>query len=194
MKWIVERKRDHYYKEAKKQGYRARSAFKLIQINNRYHIFKKGNVIVDLGASPGGWSQVASKYGKVIAIDIKKMIPIEGVEFIEGDITDENTISKIKEIASEVDVLLSDAPPSLSGKYEMDQARSVLLCENAFKIARELLKKNGNFVCKIFEGSDFKEFLEEIKKCFNIVKLHRPQATRKASSEIYIVAKGFKKI
>ncbi|MBC7080726.1 MAG: RlmE family RNA methyltransferase [Thermoplasmatales archaeon] len=193
MNWVLERKRDHYYKEAKKHGYRARSAFKLIQINNRYHILRKGSIIVDLGASPGGWSQVASKYGKVIAVDIKRMAPIEGVEFIEGDITDEKTVERIKEIVSEVDAVISDASPSLSGKYEMDQAKSVWLCESAFKIAKELLKENGNFVCKIFEGSDFREFLAEVKKCFNVVKLHRPQATRKASSEIYIVAKGYKK-
>jgi 23S rRNA (uridine2552-2'-O)-methyltransferase len=193
MKWISERKKDHYYKEAKKQGYRARSAFKLIQINNRYHILRKGSIIIDLGASPGGWSQVASRYGRVIAIDIKKMMPIEGVEFIEGDITDENTVSRIKDIASEVDAVISDASPSLSGKYEMDQARSVWLCEHALKIAKEFLKEGGNFVCKIFEGSDFKEFLEDVKKSFMMVKLHRPQASRKASSEIYIIAKGYKK-
>ena len=193
MKWISERKKDHYYKEAKKQGYRARSAFKLIQINNRYHILRKGSIIIDLGASPGGWSQVASRYGRVIAIDIKKMMPIEGVEFIEGDITDENTVSRIKDIASEVDAVISDASPSLSGKYEMDQARSVWLCEHALKIAKEFLKEGGNFVCKIFEGSNFKEFLEDVKKSFMMVKLHRPQASRKASSEIYIIAKGYKK-
>ncbi|MBC7128467.1 MAG: RlmE family RNA methyltransferase [Thermoplasmatales archaeon] len=193
MKWISERKKDHYYKEAKKQGYRARSAFKLIQINNRYHILRKGSIIIDLGASPGGWSQVASRYGRVIAIDIKKMMPIEGVEFIEGDITDENTVSRIKDIASEVDAVISDASPNLSGKYEMDQARSVWLCEHAFKIAKEFLKEGGNFVCKIFEGSDFKEFLEDVKKSFRMVKLHRPQASRKASSEVYIIAKGYRK-
>ncbi|MEM1514195.1 MAG: RlmE family RNA methyltransferase [Candidatus Thermoplasmatota archaeon] len=193
MRWISERKKDYYYKEAKKQGYRARSAFKLIQINNRYNILRKGGITIDLGASPGGWSQVASKYGKVIAIDIKKMMPIEGVEFIEGDITDENIVSRIKEIVSEADAVISDASPSLSGKYEMDQARSVWLCEHALKIAKEMLKENGNFICKIFEGSDFKEFLEDVKKCFRMVKLHRPQASRKASSEIYIIAKGYRR-
>ena len=193
MNWNLERRKDYYYRKAKEQGYRARSAFKLIQINNRYHIFKKGGVIIDLGASPGGWSQVASMYGKVIAVDIKKMAPIEGVDFIEGDITDEKTLLKLKEMVKEADAVISDASPSLSGKYEMDQARSLWLCQNAFKIARELLKDGGNFVCKIFEGSDYKGFLEDVRRHFRMVKPHRPQASRKSSSEIYIIAKGYKK-
>jgi len=192
-KWHVERKKDYYYKEAKKQGYRARSAFKLIQIQNRYKIIRKGAVVIDLGASPGGWSQVAAKYAsKVIAVDLQQMPPLEGVEFIQGDITKKDIIEKIGKYVDKVDVVISDASPNISGNYSMDQARSVWLCQNALKIAKEFLKENGNFLCKIFEGEDYPEFLNEVKKLFKMVKPHAPKASRKQSSEIYIVAKGYK--
>lgn len=193
-KWIAERKKDYYYKEAKKHGYRARSAFKLIQINKRYKILKKGGVIIDLGASPGGWSQVASRYAdRIIAVDTQPMQPIENVVFIQGDITDEETIEKIKEKVEKVDAVISDASPNISGHYTLDQAKSVWLCQNALKIAKEFLKEGGNFICKIFEGEDYPEFLQEVKKYFRMVKPHSPQASRKKSSEIYIIAKGFKR-
>lgn len=192
-RWYAERKKDYYYKEAKKQGYRARSAFKLIQIQNRYKLIRKGAVVIDLGASPGGWSQVAAKYaGRVIAVDLQQMPPLEKVEFIQGDITKDDIIEKIRKHVDEVDVVISDASPNISGNYSMDQARSVWLCQNALKIAKEFLKENGNFLCKIFEGEDYPEFLNEVRKHFRMVKPHVPKASRKQSSEIYIVAKGYK--
>lgn len=193
-KWVSERKKDYYYKEAKKHGYRARSAFKLIQINRRYRVLKKGGIVIDLGASPGGWSQVASRYANmVIAVDTQPMQPIENVVFIQGDITDEETIEKIREKVEKVDAVISDASPNISGHYTLDQAKSVWLCQNALKIAREFLREGGNFICKIFEGEDYPEFLGEVKKYFRMVKPHSPQASRKKSSEIYIIAKGFKR-
>ena len=194
-RWYAEKKRDHYYKEAKKQGYRARSAFKLLQIQNRYRVLKKGCTVIDLGASPGGWSQVAARYASlVVAVDLQPMKPLNKVIFVKGDITKDETIDKIREHINEADVVISDASPNITGNYTMDQARSVWLCQNALRIAKEFLKEGGNFVCKIFEGEDYPEFLEEVKKNFKMVKAHAPQASRKQSSEIYIIAKGFKKI
>ena len=192
-RWYSERKKDHYYKEAKKQGYRARSAFKLLQIQNRYRVLKKGCVVIDLGASPGGWSQVAARYAStVIAVDLQPMKPLDKVIFVKGDITKEETIEKISQHVSEADAVISDASPNITGNYTMDQARSVWLCENALKIAEHFLKEGGNFVCKIFEGEDYPAFLEKVKKKFRMVKAHSPKASRKQSSEIYIIAKGFK--
>ncbi len=194
-RWYAERKQDYYYKEAKKKGYRARSAFKLIQIQNRYRILKKGCIVIDLGASPGGWSQVASKYAsKVIAVDLQPMQPLEKVIFLKGDMTKDETIEKIKEYVKEkeVDVVISDASPNITGNYDLDQARSVWLCQNALKIAKKFLKEGGNFVCKIFEGEDYPNFLHEVRKNFRMVKPHCPKASRKKSSEIYIIAKGYK--
>ncbi len=193
-RWYAERKQDYYYREAKKQGYRARSAFKLIQIQKKYKILKKGCIVIDLGASPGGWSQVASQYAsKVIAVDLQKMQPIDKVIFVKGDITEDEIFEKIGEHVEEVDAVISDASPNITGNYSLDQARSVWLCQNALKIAKRFLKEGGNFVCKIFEGEDYPEFLNEVRKNFRMVKPYCPEASRKQSSEIYIIAKGFKK-
>jgi len=191
-RWYSERKRDYYYREAKRQGYRARSAFKLLQIHKRYGVLKRGGVIIDLGASPGGWSQIAAKYARmVIAVDLQPMESMERVVFIKGDITKDEIIERIRRYVHEADVVISDASPNISGNYTMDQARSVWLCQNALKIAKEFLREGGNFLCKIFEGEDYPEFLREVKQNFRMVKPHVPKASRKQSSEIYIVAKGF---
>ncbi len=152
--WSEQRRHDHYYKEAKKQGYRARSSFKLIQIHNRYGVFRPNDVVIDLGASPGGWSQIAADYARlIVAVDIESMQPIDKVVFVKGDITEPETINKIRNYAPRANVVLSDASPDISGHYTMDQAKSVWLCENALKIARETLIEGGVFLCKIFEES-----------------------------------------
>jgi len=191
-RWYRELKREHYYRSAKSEGYRARSAYKLLQINNRYHIIRRGDTVIDLGAAPGGWSQVAVKLGaKVFAVDIQQMEPIKGVTFIHGDITEEETLKKLEEEAGEANAVISDISPNLSGHYVMDQARSVWLSTNALNVARRLLAKHGNFLCKVFVGEDYPQFVEEVKKSFNMVKPHSPQASRKRSSEIYILAKNF---
>ncbi|KAA0000252.1 MAG: RlmE family RNA methyltransferase [Thermoplasmata archaeon] len=192
-RWYRELKREHYYRSAKSEGYRARSAYKLLQINNRYHIIRRGDTVIDLGASPGGWSQVAVKLGaKVFAVDIQHMDPITGVTFIHGDITEEETLKKLEEEAGEANAVISDMSPNLSGHYVMDQARSIWLSTNALNVARRLLAEHGNFLCKVFVGEDYPQFVEEVKKSFNMVKPHSPQASRKRSSEIYIVAKNFR--
>lgn len=192
-RWYRERKKERYYRAAKKEGYRARSAYKLFQIQKRYRVIKKGDRILDLGAAPGGWSQVAVRCGAtVIAVDKDYMKPMEGVQFIQGDITEQSIVQKIKEKAREVDAVISDISPDITGNYTLDQARSIWLSENALNIARETLKENGKFVCKVFVGEDYQTFLKKVKETFQMVKAFSPQASRKSSSEIYVIGIGFK--
>lgn len=197
-RWYQEKKHEHFYREAKRLGYRARSAFKLKQINKKFGIFSKNDVVVDLGAAPGGWSQVVQEIvgnqGKIIGVDILTIKPIERVKFIQGDITDNETFQKINQELnySHADVVLSDLSPDISGNYSIDQARSLWLCECAFNIATRLLKPGGIFLCKIFEGQDTKDFIEILRKSFSTVKKFTPVASRKRSSEIYIIAKSLK--
>jgi len=199
-RWYVEKKREHFYKEAKRVGYRARSAFKLQQIQQRYHIIPKNATVVDLGAAPGGWSQIAAELagekGTVIAADISLMKPLKNVLCIQGDITEPETVERIKQPleTKKADVVLSDMSPNISGNYNVDQARSAWLCECALDVATQILKPGGNFVCKIFEGEDTKEFLEKVKPHFTLVRIFSPEASRKSSSEVYIIAKTYKKI
>ena len=196
-RWYQEKKREHYYKEAKRVGYRARSAFKLQQIQGKFHIIKHGDLVIDLGASPGGWSQVAQEYvgdhGQVVGVDISSTKPLDRVFFIQGDISDQVTIEQITEFLAgrKADAVISDMSPDISGSYSIDQARSAWLCEQAFAVAQQMLRPGGNFVCKIFEGEDLKEFLDLVKPFFTFVKQFSPEASRKSSSEVYIVLKGF---
>jgi len=193
-RWKEERKRDFYYKEAKKLGYRARSAFKLIEIQQRFGIIKRGDRIIDLGASPGGWSQVALEYsnGKVIGVDILPVKKLNGLIFIKGDVTSEDTKEKVKEELGDekVDVVLSDLSPNLSGNRYLDQARSFWLCMKALEYVDDFLREGGRFVCKGFEGSDLDEFLKEVRKRFKIVRKFSPRASKKRSREVYIIAIG----
>jgi len=194
-RWYTEKKHEHYYKEAKKTGYRARSAFKLKQINKKFNILKNGDYVVDLGAAPGGWSQIAKEIigenGKLIGVDILPILPLENVVFLQADMTDDSTIKEIKKIFEnkKVDAVISDMSPDISGNYSVDQARSIYLCRQAFKTAETLLKPGGNFICKVFEGEDLREFMEGIRPKFKIVKQYHPKASRKSSSEVYIVTK-----
>jgi len=196
-RWYSEKKHEHYYKEAKKTGYRARSAFKLKQINKKFNIIKKNDYVVDLGAAPGGWSQVAKEIigenGKLLGIDLLSIKPMDDVVFLKADMTDDKTIEKIKKLFEDekVDVVISDMSPDISGNYSIDQARSIYLCRQAFKTAETLLKPGGNFVCKAFEGEDLKDFIEELRGKFKILKLYHPKASRKSSSEVYIITKLF---
>ena len=195
-RWYIEKKQEYYYRISKQKGYRARSAFKLVQIQKKYHVLKKGITVIDLGAAPGGWSQVAKEIigdGKVIAVDKERFDPLPGVLFIQGDITKRDTIDKIQQESQDgIDVVLSDLSPNISGNYSMDHAKSVWLCLCALDIAQNVLKKNGCFICKIFEGESLKEFIDEATKRFDQTKLFTPKATRKHSSETYVIGKGFK--
>jgi len=198
-RWYKEKKKEHFYKEAKRVGYRARSSFKLLQIQNRYNVIKKGNVVIDLGAAPGGWSQVAKELvgdqGVVIGIDLSSISRIPGVTFLQGDMTKDSSLMELEKAlgGKKADVVISDMSPDISGNYSVDHARSVYLCMQALKTAETLLKPDGNFVCKIFSGEDLEEFIKLVKAKFRNVKRHSPPASRKSSSEIYIIAKFFHK-
>jgi len=197
-RWYAEKKKEHYYKEAKRVGYRARSSFKLQQIQNKFKIIRKGDTVIDLGAAPGGWSQVAKELvgdtGTVLGIDLSYITPMDGVKFLQGDLTVESTIEKIKQILGDkkADVMISDMSPNISGNYSVDQARSVYLCEHALKLAELLLKPGGNFACKVFEGEDLPDFIKKTSKLFSAVKQSSPDASRKSSSEIYVIARHLK--
>jgi len=198
-RWYTEKKREHYYKDAKKQGYRARSSYKLIQIQKKFQIISKGDYVLDLGAAPGGWSQVAEEYcgsdGQVIGIDLSRIYSFKNVIFLQGDVTEESTISLIKNTIENhpISVVLSDMAPNISGNYSLDHAQSIYLSTHALKMATTLLENRGHFVCKLFMGESFEDFLNSVKKCFNKVQCFSPQASRKTSSEIYIIAKSFKR-
>jgi len=196
-RWYIEKKREHFYKEAKRVGYRARSAFKLQQIQKKFHIFSKKDIVIDLGAAPGGWSQVAKELvedGLVIGVDILPIRPLNGVVLIQGDLTEKETGEEInKQMENkQADVVLSDMSPDITGNYSVDQARSMWLCKNALKTAEIMLKPGGNFICKIFEGEDTQKFINTVKQRFCMVKKFSPTASRKSSSEIYLIAKSLK--
>jgi 23S rRNA (uridine2552-2'-O)-methyltransferase len=197
-RWYQEKKKEHFYKEAKRSGYRARSAYKLKQINSRFKIFSKNDNVVDLGAAPGSWLQVVKELvgdnSILIGVDLLPIAPINNVECIQGDITDKHIGQKIEKKlnGNKADVVISDISPDITGNYSIDQARSLWLCEQAFDVACKILKPGGIFVFKIFEGSDSVNFLNMVKKSFNSVKKFSPSASRKRSSEIYIIAKSLK--
>ncbi|MDI6708172.1 MAG: RlmE family RNA methyltransferase [Candidatus Thermoplasmatota archaeon] len=195
-RWLRERKRDYYYKKAKREGYRSRAAYKLLQINEKYKVIKEGNVVIDLGAAPGGWSQVAKEFvgsnGFVLGIDLKEIVPVEGVEFIKGDITQKEVIDSVLAFRRRADVVIADLSPSMSGTYSVDHMRSVHLCDCALSFAEKILEPKGNFVTKIFQGELLKDYINKLKSKFEFVKIYVPEAKRKRSSEVYLVAKGFK--
>jgi 23S rRNA (uridine2552-2'-O)-methyltransferase len=199
-RWYTEKKKEHFYKEAKRTGYRARSAFKLQQIQVRFHLIPQDGIVVDLGAAPGGWSQVAKelvgKQGSVIGADLSRIQPLQGIQFIQGDITQTETVEQIKDLMNgrNADVVLSDMSPDISGNYSIDQARSAWLCECALRVVNQILRPGGHFICKIFEGEDTKAFIEKVKHQFVVVKTFSPEASRKSSSEVYIIAKSFKNL
>ena len=184
--------RDYYYRLAKEEGFRARSAYKLLQINEKYHVIKRGDSVVDLGAAPGGWLQVAEKLsgGKIVGVDLEGITPIPGVITYRADITAESTVDLVKEaIGGEADVVICDAAPNLSGAWDRDHAVSVDLARSALKMAKKLLKPRGNFVVKVFQGDMFIDYLNEVRKEFATVHAHSPLASRKESAETYVVAK-----
>lgn len=193
MKDIVKKQQDYYYRKAKSEGYRSRASYKLLQIQERYRVVRRGDVVVDLGAAPGGWLQVIRHLNATaIAVDLQQIEPLEGVTSIRADITDpETVIKKIQEIRDQVDVVISDAAPNLSGTWSLDHARSIDISRSALKIATCVLKTGGNFVVKVFQGDLFDPFTREVGTHFSFVKAFNPRASRKQSAEIYIVAKRY---
>jgi len=195
-RWMTERRNDPYSKAAKRMDYRSRASFKLIQIDDKFKLLKRGAVVADLGAAPGGWLQVAAERvepkGKVVGVDLQPIEPIEGVETVQGDMRKEETVLDMLEaLGGKADVVLSDMSPNISGSYSMDHARSVDLCEHALEFAEKVLRPGGAMVLKIFEGDMMQEFLKRVKSSFKEVKLYGPDASRASSSEIYIIARDF---
>lgn len=186
-------RRDKYYWKAKDQGYRSRAAYKLFQINEKHHVIKEGDTVVDLGAAPGGWCEVAKQLsgGRVVGVDLRKISPIEGVETIVGDITADRTIAKILDMVGQAgsDVVICDAAPNLSGNWSFDHARSIDLTRSALGCAKKILKPGGHFVVKVFQGDMFKDFLEEVKDNFTFTRSYSPKASRSQSAEIYVIGK-----
>ena len=193
MKSLEKRRKDYYYRRAKSEGYRSRASFKLLEIQERYHIIRQGDVVVDLGAAPGGWLQVIRHFeASAIAVDRQQIAPVQGVTPIRGDLTSPETVNKIQGIADTVDVVLSDAAPNLSGAWSLDHARSIDISACAFEITKCVLKPGGNFVVKVFQGDLFDAFTREVSAYFQFVKAFNPRASRKQSAEIYVVAKRYR--
>ncbi|ADG13195.1 ribosomal RNA methyltransferase RrmJ/FtsJ [Methanocaldococcus infernus ME] len=201
--WIMKRKRDPYYRLAKKLKYRSRAYFKLLQINEKFHFLKPKQAVLDLGCAPGGWMEAAKEIvgdqGLIVGIDLQKVKPFKDKNLIpiQGDFTKERNLKKIKEILRErgrekFDVVISDASPNISGHWAVDHARSVELVKTALQIATEMLRKDGHFVAKVFYGDMVDELKNLAKKYFDKVYLTKPRASRKESSEIYLIAKRFK--
>jgi 23S rRNA (uridine2552-2'-O)-methyltransferase len=192
--WVRERKKDHYYKKAKEEKYRSRATYKLFQAVKKYHFIENGNVVVDLGAAPGGWVQAARKIvgtkGFVLGVDLKSIAPFSqhNVRTIIGDITEEETLEQILEfLPRKADVVVSDASPNISGIWEVDHARQIDLAQQALKIALKTLKPSGNFFVKVFEGDMLNDFVDELKKNFEVVRIVKPKASRAKSSELFIL-------
>ena len=193
-------RRDDYYNRAKQQGYRSRAAYKLKQLDDLENVISGGDTVVDLGAAPGGWLQVAAEavgpHGTVIGVDLQRIKPFDDeledrIETIRGDMTEERTRERILEIAGdEVDCVVSDMAPNMSGEYSLDQARSLHLARTAFETALELLDTGGNLVVKVFEGQDVDELRADIDEEFDYVRATSPDASRKESSELYLIGKG----
>lgn len=196
-KWNKERKDEPYYKMAKKESYHSRASYKLLQLNNKFKIIRQGDYVLDLGAAPGGWSQVAlekvGEEGLVIGVDLQRIKPMEGGNFIGimGDFTSAETKKQILDITGrKVDVILSDASPQLSGIKDVDQIRSLELALAVLEISKSMLKPRGTLIMKAFQGEEFENLLKTIKKEFKIVKTTKPPSSRKKSVEMYVMAKN----
>ncbi len=194
--WVKARRKDPYWRRAKSQGYRSRAAFKLIQADATFDLIYEGDTVLDLGAAPGGWSQVArllvGAAGRVVAVDRHGMKPIEGVEVWRADLTGPEAVEALAAEVGPADVVLSDMAPKLSGTKSYDHARSMELGRIALQVATRLLRPGGNFLCKVFQGDLYPGFLREVAAHFEVCKGHAPEASRSASREIYVVAKGFR--
>lgn len=190
--------KDEYYNRSKQQGYRSRASYKLKQLDEDADLLAPGDTVVDLGAAPGGWLQVAAEEvgesGTVIGVDLQRIDDFDehDVETIRGDMTEERTRHYLREAVGEggADVVVSDMAPNMTGEYSLDHARSVHLARQAFDVAEELLAPGGDFVVKVFQGEDLDAFRDEIDDAFEYVKTTSPPASRDASSEVYLVAKG----
>ncbi len=197
-KWLQEHFSDKYVIQSQQEGYRGRAAYKLIELDKKYHLIQPGMRVIDLGAAPGSWSQVAARKvgqkGQIIASDILPMDPIEHVDFIPGDFREQNILDTIIKKAENkpFDLVLSDMAPNMSGMPAVDQPRSMYLAELALELAVLLLDRKGSFLVKVFHGEGFDEFVRRLRENFNSVSIKKPDASRPRSKEVYALARGRK--
>jgi len=197
--WIQDRKREYYYKKAKEENYRSRATYKLVQANEKYQFIRRNDIVVDLGAAPGGWIQAARKMtgknGFVLGVDLKPIEPFtqEYIRTIIGDLTEPEIVEQILSfLPRKADVIISDAAPNITGVWEVDHARQIDLATKALEISLSILRPLGNFFVKAFEGDLLNDFIQTVKTHFETVKIVKPQASRAKSSEMYILAMNLK--
>ena len=194
--WIQRHVKDPYVKQSQVDGFRSRASYKLLEIVEKDRLIRSGMTVVDLGSSPGGWSQVASSLvgasGSVVALDISPMDPVSGVEFIQGDFTEDATWGRLQQLVKNrsVDLVISDMAPNISGSQEIDQPAMIHLAEMSLDLALKSLDARGIFISKLFHGQGFDRFVLEVRKLFNKVSIVKPKASRPKSKEVYIVASG----
>ncbi len=196
--WIKQHVKDPYVKQSQVDGYRSRASYKLLEIVEKDRLIRSGMTVVDLGSAPGGWSQVAAKLvghtGRVHALDLLPMDPIAGVDFIQGDFTEEDIFDELLKLIENrpVDLVISDMAPNLSGNKAVDQPAVMYLAELAVELAEKVLTINGVFIAKLFQGQGFDPFVLQVRTLFNGVSIIKPDASRSRSREVYLVAKGLK--
>ncbi len=196
--WLKEHRDDVYVQRAQADGYRSRACYKLLELNEKDRFIKPGMTVVDLGSAPGGWSQVAAQLvghkGRVIASDILPMDAIAGVDFIEGDFTEQSVFDEIQAVigSDQPDIVLSDMAPNMSGIVDVDQPKAMYLVELALDLAVQMLPKGGVFAAKVFHGEGFDDWLKSVRTSFQSVNSRKPAASRPRSKEVYVVAKAFK--
>jgi len=196
--WMREHINDPYVQKAKAEGYRSRAAYKLLELDKKDRLLVPGQLLVDLGAAPGSWSQVAvariGSKGKVVAVDLLPMEPLPGVQFVQGDFREQEVLDALLAALGgrKADLVISDLAPNISGIGVSDQARSMCLCEPALEFAQQCLKPGGSLLVKVFQGAGFTEFLAGMRKCFAKVGSRKPEASRGRSSEMYLLGKGYK--
>lgn len=196
--WIKQHVNDPYVKQSQRDGYRSRASYKLLEIVEKDRLIRSGMTVVDLGSAPGGWSQVASRLvghdGRVHALDILPMDPIAGVDFIQGDFTEDAIFTQLIDLIGSrvVDLVISDIAPNLSGNKAVDQPAMIYLAELGVDLANRVLSKNGVFIAKLFQGQGFDPFVQQVRTLFNGVSIIKPDASRSRSREVYLVAKGLK--
>lgn len=196
--WLARQQRDPYVQQARRDGWRSRAVYKLEQIDSKERLLKKGMLVVDLGAAPGGWSQYVSQRldgdVRIVAIDLLPMDTIASVDFIQGDFTEDTALAALRERIgdAQVDLVLSDMAPNISGNRAVDQPRSMALAELAFDFCREFLKPGGSFVCKLFQGEGIDAFIAEARVAFGRVRIMKPEASRPGSREVYLVARNYR--
>ncbi len=196
--WLDEHFNDDYVKRAQREGYASRAAYKLLEIQEKDKIFRSGMKMVDLGAAPGGWTQVAvdlvGKKGKVVALDILPMEVPEGATFIQGDFTEDAVLAQLMEAVHSmpIDLVICDMAPNISGIASADQAKSMYLSELALDCATRVLKSGGDFLIKVFHGEGIEQYIKELRLKFKVVKTRKPKSSRARSREFYLLARGFK--